>query len=144
MARIKLELPEVFPFSSAIPVRITDLNYGGHVGNDTILSIIHEARVLFLRQFNYTEFDMGGVSLIMADVAIEFRSELFYGDELIASVAVDSISRAGFDLYYKLQKKTSESLVNVALAKTGMVCFDYKARKVATMPEAVRVNFSVS
>ena len=53
MARIKLTLPERFLFSASIPVRITDLNYGAHVGNDTILSLMHEARVQFLRLFGY-------------------------------------------------------------------------------------------
>ena len=45
MARIKLTLPERFPFTTTIPIRITDLNYGGHVGNDTVLALLHEARV---------------------------------------------------------------------------------------------------
>jgi acyl-CoA thioesterase FadM len=43
MARIKIELPQSFSFTCRIPVRITDINYGGHAGNDTVLSIIHEA-----------------------------------------------------------------------------------------------------
>ena len=47
MARIKVELPELFTFNTTIPIRITDLNYGNHVGNDTILSMIHEACVQF-------------------------------------------------------------------------------------------------
>ncbi|MGN6400032.1 MAG: hypothetical protein ACTHMD_06240 [Flavisolibacter sp.] len=54
MARIKINLPENFFFNAAIPIRITDLNYGGHVGNDTILSLLHEARVQFLNHFHYT------------------------------------------------------------------------------------------
>jgi hypothetical protein len=33
MARIKLELPETFPFSTERTVRITDLKDGGHLGN---------------------------------------------------------------------------------------------------------------
>jgi len=36
MARIKILLPEHFSFSCSIPIRITDLNYGNHVGNDTV------------------------------------------------------------------------------------------------------------
>jgi acyl-CoA thioesterase FadM len=80
MARIKIELPEVFPFNCQIPVRITDINYGGHAGNDTVLSIIHEARMQFLQSMGYSEMEFGGVGMIMSDVAIEFKNELFYGD----------------------------------------------------------------
>ena len=62
MARIKIELPEIFSFTTTIPIRITDLNYGGHVGNDTILSIIHEARMQFLKNAGYTELDLEGMA----------------------------------------------------------------------------------
>ena len=73
MARVKVELPGNFTFSAKIPVRITDINYGGHVGNDTILSILHEARVQYLKHYGYTELNFGGTGIIMSDVAIEFR-----------------------------------------------------------------------
>ena len=72
MPKTKLLLPEHFPFTVEIPVRITDLNYGGHVGNDSILSLIHEIRVQFLRHHGYGELNVAGVGLIMADVTIEF------------------------------------------------------------------------
>ena len=137
MARIKVELPEHFAFTTTIPVRITDLNYGKHVGNDTILSMIHEARVQYLKQLGYGELDLAGVGVIMSDVGIEFKSELFYGDEVIVSVAAADISKIAFDLYYKLEKRSGDSSVLVAVAKTGMVCYDYGKKKVAAIPEEV-------
>ena len=137
MARIKVELPEHFAFSTTIPVRITDLNYGNHVGNDTILSMIHEARVQFLQQLGYGELNLAGVGLIMSDVAIEFKSELFYGDAVIASVEAGDLTKISFDLYYKLEKKSGDSMQLVAVAKTGMVCYDYGKKKVAAIPTEV-------
>src|ERR1700749_2078266 len=104
MPKTKLVLPTHFSFTTEIPVRITDLNYGGHVGNDSILSIIHEIRVQFLRSHGYTELNLNGTGLIMADGTIEFPSELFYGDVLRASVTASEFSRVSFDLYYKLEK----------------------------------------
>ena len=137
MARIRIELPAAFSFTATIPVRITDLNYGGHVGNDTILSIIHEARAQFLKSFGYSEIDLGGVGTIMNDVAINYKNELFYGDVVSAAVAVKDVSRVSFDLIYLLKKGD----VVVAEAKTGMVCFDYDKRKVAFLPEIVKQRF---
>jgi acyl-CoA thioester hydrolase len=134
MARISIDLPAAFNFTTSIPVRITDLNYAGHVGNDTILSIIHEARVQFLKSFGYSEKDLGGVGVIMSDVVINFKRELFYGDVVRAEVAVKDISRASFDIVYVLKKGD----VVVAEAKTGMVCFDYERRKVTALPEEVK------
>ena len=114
MARIKIDLPESFSFSTSITVRITDLNYGAHVGNDTVLSFIHEARFHYLQSLGYTELNLEGVGLIMA---VEF-------------------SRVGFDLVYKMEKNPADQpLITVALVKTMMVCFDYEQKKVAPLPE---------
>jgi acyl-CoA thioester hydrolase len=135
MARIKIELPEKFPFTTSIPVRITDINYGDHVGNDTILSLMHEARVQFLKTHGYKELEFEGLGMIMADVGIEFKNELFYGDIIIASIAVGEISKVSFDLYYKFEKQLEGRNVPVAAGKTGMVCYDYDKKKIAVIPQ---------
>jgi acyl-CoA thioester hydrolase len=140
MARIKIELPERFNFSTQIPIRITDLNYGGHVGNDTILTLIHEARVQFLKTHGYEELNFEGVSLIMNDAGIEFKAELFYGDTITAFVLATNFTRIGFDLYYKLLR--NETIV--AIGKTGMICFNYKIRKIASLPINAKEKLSAS
>ncbi len=142
MARIKIEQPATYSFSTTIPVRITDVNYGGHVGNDTVLSLIHEARMQFLKSLGYTEMNLAGTGMIMADVAIEFKSELFYGDIVIASVAANDLSRVGFDLVYKLEKESEGKRPLVAIAKTGMICFDYEKKKIASLPDEARQRLS--
>lgn len=138
MARIKIQEPITYTFSTNIPVRISDINYGNHVGNDAILSIIHEARMQFLNHFGFTELDCGGVGLIMADAGIEFKKELFYGDELTVHVSAVNLSAIGFDLYYKLEKKKADKTETVALAKTGMICYNYNLKKIANVPDIVK------
>ncbi|MDR3714720.1 MAG: thioesterase family protein [Puia sp.] len=149
MPRIRIELPVHFSFTAAIPIRITDLNYGAHVGNDTVLSLIHEARVQFLAHFGYTELNLAGVSLIMGDVAIEFKKEIFYGDTVLASVTAADFSRVGFILYYKLEKEEKQETnqgggkrVLLATAQTGMVCYNYELKKVVSVPEECKTIFS--
>jgi acyl-CoA thioester hydrolase len=137
MPKTRLVLPEHFTFTVGIPVRITDLNYAGHVGNDSILSLIHEIRVQFLRHHGYSELDVAGVGLIMTDVAIEFKSEIFYGDTIWASVAAAEFSRVGFELYYKLEKKVEEKMQSVAFARTTMICYDYSAKRIVSVPKEV-------
>lgn len=136
MARITLTLPPTFSFSTKIQIRITDINYGNHLGNDAVLSLIHEARMQFLQSAGYSELDLAGVGLIMADVAIEFKAEAFYGETLTAYITAGDFSRVGFDLFYKLVKEDAKTVV--ALAKTGMVCFDYEKRKVTAVPPEVQ------
>jgi acyl-CoA thioester hydrolase len=142
MARVKINLPDNFPFTTTIPVRITDINYGGHAGNDTILSLIHETRMQYLQSNGYKEMDIEGVGMIMADVAIEFKNELFYGDVVIASVAAGEFSKVSFDLYYKLEKEVSRKKILIATAKTGMVCYDYDRKKIVTVPEKAKLQLT--
>jgi acyl-CoA thioester hydrolase len=139
MSRIKITLPEQFSFTAAIPVRITDLNYGNHVGNDAVLSIIHEARMQFLTHHGCTELNCGGVGLIMSDVGIEFKKEIFYGDVLSVNVAATNFTSIGFDLFYQILNK--EKIVT-AVAKTGMVCYDYEKKKIAQVPAEVKVKMA--
>ena len=53
MARIQVDLPEKFLFTTEITVRASDLNYGNHVGHDTILTLMQEARVKFYNTLGY-------------------------------------------------------------------------------------------
>jgi acyl-CoA thioester hydrolase len=135
MARIKIDIPEKTIGTFIIPVRIADINYGNHVGNDAFVSIIHEARMQWLKQYDYTELKIEGIGLIMSDLAIEFKSESFYGDVVEVKLAVADITRVGFDLYYQLFAKRNNENILLANAKTGMVCFDYDKRKVVGIPE---------
>jgi acyl-CoA thioester hydrolase len=143
MNRIKIELPGVFSFSTRIKIRITDLNYGGHVGNDTFLSLIHEARQQFLKHHGYAELDFDGHGVIMADAAIEFKSELNYGDEVEIWVAAVNFTRLGFDLYYRLEMVNASGNILAGKAKTGMLCYDYDAKKVISLSEAAKENLSL-
>ena len=137
MAIIKIDLPDKFSFTTKIPVRITDINFGGHVGNDTILSLIHETRAQYFKHLGYDELNFGGTGTIMSDVAIEYKNQIYYRDEIIATIAVGEITRVAFDLFYKLEKKLADGkLVPVALAKTWMICYDYDKKKIAAIPGA--------
>lgn len=133
MPRIKIELPAKFIYSTEILVRITDINYGGHLGNDSLLSIVHEARVRFLKHFGYSESDVEGNGIIMIDAAIQYKSEGFYGDELIVEVAVNDFSSIGCDFVFRITNKNTSK--EIALVKTGIVFFNYEKRKTVPVPK---------
>lgn len=138
MGRIKIELPEKCIAAFQIPVRITDINYGNHVGNDSLVAIIHEARMQFLHQHNYTEMDVAGTSLIMNDLSVEFKSEAFYKDVLEVSLFTGEIFKVGFEFFYSLSAIRDRSPILIAKAKTGMVCFDYKEKKLIQVPDELK------
>jgi YbgC/YbaW family acyl-CoA thioester hydrolase len=138
MARIKLQLPGNNRGCYEIPVRITDINYGNHVANNAIVEIIHEARVQFLKENNFTELDAGGTGLIMNELQVEYKNESFYPDVLSVDIFIGEISRKTFELFYCLRTQRNGSTITIAEAKTGMVCYDYAAKKVVSVPESLK------
>jgi len=132
MPRIKIVLPNKFIFRTEIQIRITDINYGGHLGNDSLLSIIHEARVRFLQYLGYSESNVEGNGIIMIDAGVQYKSEGFYGDELLIEIAVNDFTEIGCDFVYRLTNKNSKK--EIAVAKTGIVFFNYENRKTAPVP----------
>ena len=135
MPRIRLKPAPDYAFQIELSIRVTDLNYGGHLGNDRLLSLIHEARVAFLAEHGLSELDCGGVSLTMGDAALVYQGEAYAGDVLRFEVAAGEASRSGFRIFYRITRPLDDS--PIALAETGMVCFDYRARKICHLPEAV-------
>lgn len=131
--RVRIQIPEPIIFSVSIPVRIGDINYGGHVGNDSILSIVHEARMAFFARAGCSEMNAGGVNLIMADSAIQYKGESFYGDIIQVSISVGQMTSISFDMYYTLTTQRAGSIHTIAWVKTGMICFDYSSRKIVSM-----------
>lgn len=138
MARVKLEVPEKKIFTTDINVRISDINYGNHLGNDALVSIVHEARMQWLASNNFTELNIGGAALIMADLALEYKAESFYGDTLHVAISIGEITKVSFEIFYEITTSRNDKSILVAKAKTGMVCFDYETRKVTSIPEIFR------
>jgi acyl-CoA thioesterase FadM len=138
MARLKLELPATkLLFTTKIDVRITDINYGNHVGNDAFVGIIHEARVKWLTHNNYTELRIAdGVGLIMSSIAVEFKNESFYGDTIEVTIFCGEISKIGFELYYQLKTIRNGVEILLAIAKTDMITYDYTNKKVVMIPSS--------
>jgi acyl-CoA thioesterase FadM len=144
MARIKLKFPERVLSSVEIRLRITDINYGNHLGNDALVSILHEARVMWLQQLGYSEMNIEGYSIIMSDLAVNYLKESFYGDVLKIDLGVETISNVGFELCYRVTCERNEAEVLIAIAQTGILFFDYVNRKVMPLPDAFKSKLMAS
>ena len=134
-------MPPTFIFSTELEVRISDVNYAGHLGNDSVLTLAHEARVRFLKQYGYTERNVEGVGLIMADAAIEYKNEAWQADRLSIEITVTDITRIGFDLYYRI--KNTQTRADIAYLKTGMIFFNYQTHKIVTVPQEFSKKFAL-
>ena len=130
--KIKITLPPRSIFTTHLTVRISDVNYGGHLANDRVLSLCHEARIQLFRSVDASELDVGGVGIIMRDAGVVYQAEAFPGDELQVDVFMNNWGKCSFDLFYLLKRIKDGK--DIAKAKTGIVFFNYKTRSIASTP----------
>ncbi len=134
-----LVLPESFAFTTRLEVRIGEVNYGRHLGNDAMLSLLQEARLRFLAAAGFSELDAGGPSLILTGIAIRFLRQAFHRDELEIGVAAVEPSRCAFALVYRVTRAADGA--EIARARTDMACFDYERQKPARMADRFHAAF---
>jgi len=133
MQRIKIDLPNKFIFSTEISVRVYDVNFAGHLSNDSILSMVHEARIRFLKNWGFSEVDTAGAGIIMFDAALQYKSQGYHGDILVFDVTVMNFIKSGCDFLFKISNKNTEK--EIARAKTGIAFFNYKENKMVPVPD---------
>ena len=139
MARAKIELPEKYIFSTDIEIRISDINYGGHLGNDSLLTILQEARLQFLRHYGFTEKNVAGCGIIMADAVIIYKSQAYYGEILKIELNLADFSKHACDIIYQVSKKSDGK--EVARAKTRIAFFDYQQNRTVYIPQTFLAIF---
>ena len=132
MPRLKLEALDNYPFQHSFEVRVTDLNYGQHLGNDALVGLIHSCRVRLLTNLGFSEEAIGtDTGIIMADLAVSFQSEAFLHDTLIIASSFQEIKNSGFRLYHRVTRDET----CIALVESGFVAFDYAQRRTTRLPQ---------
>ncbi len=139
MARIEIASPEKYIYSTEIPIRIGDINRGRHLAHDAVLGIVEEARVRFMKSMGYDDEKIDGIGMITVDAGVIYRKQGFYGQTLKVELAVTEMSRKGCDIVYRItDAATGEEMIR---AKNGMLFFDYRAQRVAPVPDVFRKRF---
>lgn len=140
MARLTLDFPEdQYYYSTHLTVRVTDINGANHLGNDSMISMISEARARFLFDFGIEETQDDGVGIIVTDLATTYRAEAHARDQLLFEVGVMDFNKYGGDIIFRITRPRDRKLI--AMAKQGFVFFNYKTSQVVIMPEDFRGKF---
>ena len=140
MARLLLAFPEdQYCYSTPLTVRVTDINGANHLGNDSMISMISEARARFLFEFGVRETERDGTGIIITDLATTYRAEAHARDQLLFEVGVMDFNKYGGDLTFRITRPQDKRLI--AMAKSGFVFFNYKLTQVVAMPDDFRAKF---
>ncbi|WP_227816102.1 acyl-CoA thioesterase [Nitrogeniibacter aestuarii] len=134
MARIRIDLPEQFGFSTELPIYLSHINYGNHLDNALLLTLVSEARSRFFHSLGYQELDVEGLGIVVSDAAVQYRSEAHHGETMRVAMQATDFNKYGFDLVWQMNDVATDR--EVARGKTGIVFFDYDARQIASVPFA--------
>lgn len=134
MPRIKLVPLDHYQHRYETMVEVTDLNYGNHLGNDSLVGIIHRARVHFFHQLGVSEKDLGDATtgVVLTDLVVNYKAEGTLFDRLVVESSISELHARGFRMFHRVATKDNRL---IALAEAGIIAFDYKKRKLAKLPE---------
>ena len=113
---------------------MADINYAGHVGHDTLITMLNESRVRFFKHLGLEE-----PCIVIADLGINYKSEVFYDDRLKIETGMTDFTDHGCDIIFRVTSEKSGN--DVLIAKEGVVFYDFGRKKVADIPEIVRSKF---
>lgn len=133
MPRIKLEEQPSYEFSYTTCARVADLNHAAHVGAPQMTTLFHDARIALFLELGVSEYDLGDgkSSIIIGDLAVNYRSQAFWGNELSILTHIGEITGNSFRIFHKIMR--GDALV--ALAEIGAVTFSFMEGKKTSVPE---------
>jgi len=136
--QIKIDLPKIVHFICKLCVRVDDLNYSSYLGNDSLVSFLHEARNQLLASLGYHELNVAGACIIVVDYAVEYKIEAFNGDQLSIHCSVANFEQTSVDIYYKVTNQSQQEIVR---AKTGVSFLNAESRKAVFVPNEFKNRF---
>ena len=133
MPRLRLEQLTEYPYSHTVKIRVSDLNYGSHLANDRLVSIVHQARVELLEDLGFSELDLGDnrSGIMMCDLQVIYKSEAFLNEILTVQSAFTEIKKSSF----RISNRITCDKRDIALVDCGFAAYDYKNKQISSLPE---------
>ncbi len=120
-----------YNFSIHLNVRAGDLNFGNHVGYQNYFLYFQEARIAYLKQFGFSELDIDGRAMMIAEANCRYQKELFLGDSLTIGCRVSELRKRLFTMDYLITRKR----MACAEGSTTCLCLDYETKKAVRLPQ---------
>ena len=133
MERVKFKLPENEVFKMPLTLMVNHMNYGNHLGNDSVMTLNHEARIQWLRSLGHTELDIYGAGLIQSDAMVMYRSEGHLGQEIVLKLFVGEFNSKIINIYCQILDATTEK--EIARIKNGLIFYDYEKKSMTQVSE---------
>jgi acyl-CoA thioester hydrolase len=128
---------EFYPYWTDESVRFADLDPLGHVNNAAISTYFESARVALFTDSGNSPIS-GPLSVVIARIVIDFRSEMHYPGSLLVGLKATRFGRSSLTLAGAIFHG------DTCIATSEVVCvlFDTTARRSVEIPAAVRARLT--
>lgn len=133
----KIKLPDIANplFSTTLDIRISDINYGNHLGNDSLVTLLHEARIRFFAHLGMREINSNGIGILVTQLIVNYKNQAFHGEHVIITMGISDLSKTSIDLQYQLSCENPKK--EIARALNTITFYDYQKGKVSKIPDGV-------
>lgn len=120
-------------YSIDYKVTISDINYGGHMGNERALLLFQQVRIELFQSLNVSEIDTGdGVGVIQKDAHVYYKGESFIGDLLKVKIVDIEMKKISLNFKYEVLNQNG---VKVLEGSTQLIAYNYNFKKIGRFSE---------
>jgi acyl-CoA thioester hydrolase len=127
---------DAFRHRTTLQVRFRDTDAFGHVNNAVFATYAELARVRYLVDVLRPDRPFERMPLILARLAIDFRSPILFGQEVVVETRVDRIGRSSLAMTHRMTATPDDRVV--ADVDSVLVAYDYAAGQSMPVPDEWR------
>ena len=131
-------MTDAFRHRTPVQVRFRDTDAFGHVNNAVFFSYVELARVRYLLDALQPETRFDRLPLILARAAVDFRSPILFGEEVVVETRVDRIGRTSFGMTHRMTAGPEGRLA--ADVESVLVVYDYATERPIPVPDGWRAR----
>ncbi len=121
-AQDRYGVPEGWPLALADRVRFAEIDALGHVNHTAYLRWFESLRVLYMRDWGICPYDGSGPRIVLKSVTMEYRREMFLGEDYVVTARTTRFRRASLEMAYAVHApdlRAEGTAVIVLLARDG-------------------------
>ena len=125
-----------FNFTWADEIRFRDLDALAHVNNGSYLVYLESARLAWWLHVTRRPPGIPALDMMLASVALDFRSPLFWGESVEVGVRCAAMGRTSFEMEFQVRDAVSGRVA--ADGRKVCVYYDFAAGKSLPLTEELR------
>lgn len=137
---INSNFPELFHFKAEIALRALDLDNRGHLSSQTLLMLMNECWVKFLRSMECQNGKVDGAGTVMTHASLIHEAPCPAVDALVIEMTAGEFSSASCDLFYRITNAANGALIARAMTSIGFI--DPETERPSAVPERFRTRFA--